>query len=36
MQSKEFLFLENAYDDDKSRRGVMKIDKKSGTWELFP
>lgn len=36
MQSNDFLFLENAYDKDKSRRGVMKIDKKSGTWELFP
>jgi len=35
MQSKEFLFLENAYDDDKSRRGVMKINKQTGTWELF-
>ncbi len=35
MQSKEFLFLENAYDDDKSKRGVMKIDKQTGAWELF-
>jgi hypothetical protein len=35
MKSKDFLFLENAYDDDKSRRGVIKVCKKTGTWELF-
>lgn len=35
MQSNEFLFLENRYDDDKSKRGVMKISKKTGIWELF-
>ena len=35
MASSEFLFLENAYDKDKSKRGVMKINKKDGTWELF-
>lgn len=34
--SSEFLFLENSYDKDESRRGVMKINKKDGTWELFP
>lgn len=36
MSSGDYLFLDNAYDDDKSRRGVMKINKKDGTWELFP
>ncbi len=36
MKSNEFLFLDNEYDDDKSKRGVMKINKKDGTWELFP
>ena len=35
MESSEFLFLENPYDKDVSRRGVMKINKKNGTWELF-
>lgn len=32
MQSSEFLFLGSQYD---SRDGVMKINKKNGTWELF-
>jgi hypothetical protein len=36
MTSADFLFLENRFDKDKSRRGVMKINKKSGLWELFP
>lgn len=35
MSSDEYLFLDNAYDNDKSKRGVMKINKKDGTWELF-
>ena len=35
MQSEEFLFLENRFDKDISRRGVMKINKKKGDWELF-
>lgn len=35
MSSSQYLFLSNEYDDDKSRRGVIKIDKKTGTWELF-
>jgi len=35
IQSSEFLFLENSFDDDKAKRGVMKIHKKSGKWELF-
>lgn len=36
LSSTEYLFLDNKYDDDKSRRGVMKINKKDGSWELFP
>lgn len=36
IQSNEFIFLENSFDDNKSKRGVMKINKKDGTWELFP
>lgn len=34
--SNEFLFLHNNFDNDKSRRGVMKIRKSDGTFELFP
>ena len=36
MESNDFVFLDNAYDNDKSKRGVMKINKKDGTFELFP
>jgi hypothetical protein len=35
MESSEFIFLENSYDKDLSKRGVMKINKKDGTWSLF-
>lgn len=35
METENFLFLDNAYDDDKSKRGVMKINKKDGTFEMF-
>lgn len=39
MQSSEFLFLESNYyyqqDADKSKEGVMKINKKTGEWEVF-
>lgn len=34
-ESSEFLFLQNDYDTDKSKRGVMKINKKDGSFELF-
>lgn len=36
IDSTEYLFIDNRYDDDKSKKGVMKINKKDGTWELFP
>lgn len=36
MVSEEFLFLDNRYNKDKTKRGVMKINKKDGSWELFP
>lgn len=36
IESTDFLFLDNAYDKDESKRGVIKINKKNGTWELFP
>jgi hypothetical protein len=35
IQSRNFLFLENDFDSDLSKRGIMKINKKTGTWELF-
>lgn len=35
IESKEFLFLENRYDKDKSKRGVLKIDKKTGKADFF-
>lgn len=35
MKSSDYIFLENAYDKDESKRGVMKINKNDGTWELF-
>jgi hypothetical protein len=35
MESEDFLFLDRRYDTDKEKRGVMKINKKDGTWELF-
>lgn len=33
--SKEFIFLDNRYEKDKSKCGVMKINKENGSWELF-
>jgi len=35
ISSTEFLFLDNKFEKDKSKKGVMKINKKDGTWELF-
>jgi len=36
MSTSKFLFLNNAYDKDKTKRGVMKINIVDGTYELFP
>lgn len=36
MESSEFLFLDNPYDKDLTKKGVMKINKKDGSWSLFP
>lgn len=36
MESADFLFLNNAFDKDKSKRGVMQINKQDGSWTLFP
>ena len=35
MSTENYLFLENKYDKDKSKRGVLKIDKKTGEFELI-
>lgn len=35
MKTSEFIFLDNAYDEDVKKRGVMKINKFDGTFELF-
>lgn len=35
MKSSKFLFLDNQYDEDKSKRGVLKIDMTDGSFELF-
>lgn len=36
MVSNDFIFVENPYDNDKSKRGVLKINKEDGSFELFP
>lgn len=35
MTSKDFLFIDNTYEKDKSKCGIMKINKVDGTWEIF-
>ncbi len=35
MSSDEYLFLDNSYDKDKARRGVIKIHKATGNFEIF-
>lgn len=35
MASEEFIFLDNKFDKDESRRGVMKINKADGSYEIF-
>jgi hypothetical protein len=35
MESSEFLFLKNLYDEDLSKKGIMKINKKDGSWSVF-
>ena len=36
ISSKEFVFVDNSYDKIESRRGVMKINKNDGSFEIFP
>lgn len=35
VSSKQYLFLENKYDVNENKRGVLKIDKQTGEFELF-
>ncbi|MEK6879099.1 MAG: hypothetical protein AABY22_05795 [Nanoarchaeota archaeon] len=35
LESTEFIFLENSYDQDLSKRGVIKINKQNGTLERW-
>lgn len=35
LQSEEFIFLDNPYDKNERGRGVMKINKSNGTFEIF-
>ncbi len=35
MESAEYVFLDNRFNDDKQKKGVMKINKKDGTWFVF-
>jgi hypothetical protein len=34
--TKNFIFINNEYDDDHSKRGVMKISRNDGSYEIFP
>lgn len=36
MQSADFLFINNLYHSDKSKEGVIKIDKKLANTKYFP
>lgn len=36
MESEDYIFLNNRFDKDKSKRGVLKVCKKTGSYELFP
>lgn len=36
MKSSEYLFLNNNYDDDVNKRGILKIHLLDGSWEIFP
>jgi hypothetical protein len=35
MESSEYIFLENQYDKDLLKKGIMKINKKDGSWSVF-
>jgi hypothetical protein len=35
MKSNEFLFLDNRFEKDETKKGVMKINLKDGSWQVF-
>lgn len=35
IDSTDFVFVENKYDKDLTKQGIIKINKKDGSWELF-
>lgn len=35
IKSKDFIFINNEFDDDKSKRGVLRINKHDGSTELY-
>lgn len=35
MQSSEYLFINNIYEKDKSKEGIMKINKKDGSYKVY-
>lgn len=35
MKSSEFLFLDNQFENDETKRGVLKVNLKDGSWEVF-
>jgi hypothetical protein len=35
MRANDFIFVENPYDENVSKRGVLKINKEDGSFELF-
>lgn len=35
MKTENYLFLDNAYDKDENKKGVIKIDLKTGEFEIF-
>lgn len=35
LKSSEYIFLENNYDKDLTKRGIMQINKKDGTWSVL-
>ncbi|MGB4817637.1 MAG: hypothetical protein WBP33_00860 [Saprospiraceae bacterium] len=35
MKSSEFLFLDNQFEKDETKKGIMKINLKDGSWQVF-
>jgi hypothetical protein len=35
MKSSDFLFLDNRFEKDETKKGVMKINLQDGSWSMF-